>query len=165
MSSELFDILSGRATDLVRTLIMDIRRDAPHYEAAGPEILGQRCRRLVEAFLASMAGGPAPFVTYVRQITEERISEGYYLPEMQQALSILESRAWQVAVERSTIVNLVPHLGIITGTIGAAKDELARVCLAHKQRADEDLERLQTKRLFAGTEGHVEPEAAFGGVR
>jgi hypothetical protein len=135
------------------------RADAPHYGSIDPGELRQRCRRLVDAFLTSMAGAPAVFVEYVRGITDERIGEGYHLREIQLALSLLESTAWRLVVERSEAASLVPNLGIVTGTVGAAKDELARVYLEHKERAEAECARLQTSRLFAGTEGHVEAEA------
>lgn len=123
-----------------------------HYETIDAADLRRRCARLVDAFLASLEGEAGAFIDYVRRITEERIAEGFYLPEIQQALSFLETRAWHIVVGRSSIGALLGHLSLVTGTIGAAKDELARVYLAHQQRAEADLLRLQTSRLFAGTE-------------
>ena len=51
-------------------------------------------------------------------------------------------------------------LSIITGTIGRAKDELARLDLQQKQAADQTIARLEKRldELSKGTEGHVEPE-------
>ena len=131
-----------------------------HYATIDAADLAHRCARLVDAFLASLDRDAGAFVDYVREITEERIAEGFHLPEIQRALSLLEARAWQIVVDRSSIGALVGHLSVVTGTIGAAKDELARVYLAHKQRLEADLVRLQTSRLFAGTEGppQTEPE-------
>jgi hypothetical protein len=149
------------ACELTDALHQGLRgRGRSHYEALDAADLAQRCSRLVDAFLTSLEGEAGAFVDYVRRITEERIAEGFYLPEIQMALSLLEARAWHIVVDRSSIGALVGHLSVVTGTIGAAKDELARVYLAHKQRAEADLARLQTSRLFAGTEGcpEIEPE-------
>jgi hypothetical protein len=155
---------SQDAGDLTDAVVAGLRKaGAPHYGAIEPAELERRCRLLAEAFLASMDGNPAVFVEYVRGITDERIGEGYFLAEIQQALSLLEARVWHLVAERSNVRSLVPNLGIVTATVGAAKDELARVFLAHKQRAEAECARLQTSRLFEGTEGHVEPETA--GVR
>jgi hypothetical protein len=157
--ADLFHILSDEAPALAHVLTSDLTlAQAPHYEQIDPGLLHARCQRLLEAFLASAHGNPRPFVDYVREITEQRIAEGYDLAEIQQALSALERRAWRLAVERSNVENVIAHLAAITSTIGAAKDELARIFLGHKQRAEASLELLETGRLFAGTEGHVEPE-------
>jgi hypothetical protein len=156
------------ACELAAALFEGLRASRrSHYGTIDAADLTRRCARLVDAFLASLEGGPAAFVDYVRRITEERIAEGFYLPEIQQALSLLEARAWQIVVERSSVGALVGHLSAVTGTIGAAKDELARLYLAHKQRAEADLARLQTSRLFAGTEGpwEIEPEPLPAGGR
>lgn len=133
--------------------------DAPHYASIDAGALDERCHRLVDAFLASMAGSPAVFVEYVRGMTVERIGEGYYLREIQLALSLLESRAWHFVAERSNAASVVRDLGVVTATVGAAKDELARIYLEHKERAEAECVRLTASRLFAGTEGHVEAEA------
>lgn len=159
MATRMLVLTRQDAADLTDALFTGLRKaDAPHYESIDAAELAHRCRRLAEAFLASMGGNPADFIDYVRGITEERIGEGFYLAEIQQALSLLEAHAWGLVVERSNVASLVRNLGVVTGTVGAAKDELARVYLAHKQRAEAECARLQTSRLFAGTEGHVEAE-------
>jgi hypothetical protein len=138
------------------------RSEAPHYRKLDPAALRQRCRRLVEAFLASSGGDPAPFSAYMRELTDQRISEGYELVEIQRALVLLEQRAWQLAIEGSNVSTLVRHLSIITSTIGQAKDELARVFLARQRRAEVALARFQIEGLFGGTEAHVEPADPHG---
>lgn len=159
MGTQILALSRQDAADLADAVFVGLRSAAaPHYEAIDAAQLAHRCRLLAEAFLASLDGSPAAFVEYVRGITDERIGEGYYLAEIQQALSLLEARAWQLAVERSNVTTLVRNLSVITGTVGAAKDELARIYLAHQRRAEAECERLQTARLFAGTEGHVEAE-------
>jgi len=158
MSTTLAELLRAEAGAIVEELACELRRlDAPHYRALSDELLRLRCQRLVEAFLLSSGGNPRPFEDYVRQITSQRISEGYYLAEMQEALRLLEQRAWQLAVDGSNVASVVRHLGIITGTIGRAKDELARAFCAGKRRAEAALARIRPEALFAGTEGHVEP--------
>lgn len=159
------------ASELTDALFEGLRGAArSHYESLEAADLARRCWRLVEAFIAAMGAGPAVFVEYVRRITEERIAEGFHLAEIQQALSLLEARAWRIVVDRSSVALVVPHLSVVTGTVGAAKDELARLYLAHKQRAEADLARLQASRLFEGTDGRPEieegePEPAPAGAR
>jgi hypothetical protein len=162
MTTDLFELVRAEAAELAEVLARELRTaGTPHYLRAAPDVVRRRCHRLVKAFLESTRGHPAPFVKYVRQITDERIAEGYYLAEMQQALRLLEERVWRIAVEGSSIDRLVRHLGIVTGTIGAAKDELARAFLSEKQRAEAETARLRAEHLFKGTEGHVEPAPAL----
>ena len=160
MARRMFPLSKQDAPALAEAVSTGLRNaDAPHYSSIDAGALDERCRRLVDAFLASMDGAPALFVEYVRGITGERIGEGYYLREIQLALSLLESRVWQLVAQRSDVASVVADLAVVTATVGAAKDELARIYLEHKERAEAECVRLTTSRLFAGTEGHVEAEA------
>jgi hypothetical protein len=157
MTHELAELIQAEAGALADELASELRRaNAPHYRCLGEAVLRRRCQQLVQAFLESCASRPDAFEAHVHRITEQRMSEGFYLDEMQQALTILERRAWQVAVEGSNVAQLVRHLSIVTGTIGRAKDELARAFCAGKQRADAAIARLRVEGLFQGTEGHVQ---------
>jgi hypothetical protein len=158
MSSALAELIQAEAGAIADELASELRRsNAPHYHRLGEGVLRRRCQELVQAFLESCVGRPGAFEAHVRRITEQRMSEGFYLDEMQQALTIVEQRAWQVAVQGSNVAQLVRHLSIVTGTIGRAKDELARAFCAGKQRAEGAIARLRLEGLFQGTEGHVEP--------
>lgn len=160
MEMELVELLTRDRAALERDLVDDLRRAGPHYSTASVDLVRERCARLVGAFVESASGNPAPFVNYVRRIARERGAEGYGLDEIQQALSSLEARAWQVPVEGSSVGSLVRHLSIVTGTIGRAKDELARLFLEQKRAADGTIALLERRldELSKGTEGHVEPE-------
>ncbi len=152
---QLYSLLGSVAQDLIAAVERRLRGAAtPHYQAADPGLLRERVGRLVGAFLDGACHGPEPFVKHVRRITEERIGEGYFLDELQLALGALEERAWQALVERSENDALVARLACITTLVGAAKDELARVYLLHKEQADLracDLQR-QLDELFKGTD-------------
>lgn len=160
--SSLGPLLAAAAGDLLTTL--ERRLDstaAPHYRDSHPALLHERCARLVGAFIeATVSGAPWGFAAHVRRITDERIAEGYHLSEIQLALSVLEGRAWQLAVERSSAGELVSNLAFVTGLVGQAKDELARAYLAHKEHADVRAAELQRRldELFKGTERPAQPE-------
>ena len=156
MANDLSGLIKAEASAIADDLASELRQaNAPHYRNAGEALLRRRCQCLVVAFLESCGGNPAPFESYVREITAQRMAEGYYLEEIQQALTLLERRAWQLAVDGSSVGNLVRHLSVITGTIGRAKDELARAFFAKKQCAEAALLRLQVDGLFAGTDGYA----------
>jgi hypothetical protein len=142
--------------DLTDSLTRGLRDavTAPHYDALDAAALAGRCRRLADTFVSALQGDAPLFVEYVRRITRERMAEGFYLPEIQQALSLLEAGAWRIVVDRSNVASLVRNLVVVTGVVGAAKDELARVFLEHS-RTLSAAARVQTAPLFAGTESVV----------
>lgn len=160
MSKALYELIRADTT-LPEQLMGDLRTAlAPHYQQADRELLLRRCRALVDAFLEAAHGDAAALARHVRNITEERIGEGYYLSEIQRALNALEARAWEAAVNGSNVADLVSHLTLIRDAVGQAKDNLARIYLAHKEQADATIARLEREieELFKGTEAHVEPE-------
>jgi hypothetical protein len=157
MDAALASLLAARAGALGAGLEAALlAADAPHYREAPPEERRARVERLVEAFLEAVrAGGPAPFVTHVRKVAGERAAEGYFLREIQQALSALEAQAWPLVTGAGGDTDVVVRrLALVTGVVGRGKDELARAFLEHKERAEAraaDLaERLDT--LFRGTD-------------
>ncbi len=153
--SPLYRLLGGSSQDLIGTLERRLRTAAaPHYRAAEPGLLHERVARLVGAFLESTCSGPEPFVAHVRRLTDERIGEGYYLEEVQLALSALEERAWQLLTEHAEPDRLVGQLAFVTGLVGVAKDELARIYLRRKEHAELRAAELQRRldELFKGTE-------------
>lgn len=126
--------------------------EAPHYRALDDGLLGLRCRRLVEAFADATEGDPNRFVDYVQEIAAARMAEGVGLQELQRALTLLEGRAWLMVIETAPIAQLVEDLEIVTGTIGKAKDALARRYLEQARR-DEGRIDIAVPALFAGTDG------------
>jgi hypothetical protein len=146
MSIELYTKLSQRENTLITKLVSRLRMSAaPHYQDMDIGLLEQRAARVVEAFILSLAENPDAFVEYIRDIAEERISEGYLLGEIQFALNILEESAWQIVVGDIHPNDHVFHLGRISGTISAAKDALARIYLNHMVIARAEVDRLEAR--------------------
>jgi hypothetical protein len=160
-TSRFASLIKDRRDDLVTTIVRRLKSSsAPHYRKIDQQLLRGRSERLVDSFLRAMRGEYAPFVDYVEKLTAERIDEGYHLQEIQLALSILEERSWQVAVEHCDVATLVPTLALVTTTIGTAKDRLAQLYLAHKERCESRVASLEKRceELFKGTEGHALPD-------
>ena len=154
MPTLLSDALREEASPIADELFRALQSaQTPHYRGAGEALLRRRCHGLVMAFVESCHGEPDVFTEYVRHATKERIAEGYYLQEMQRALSVLEAAAWHVTIDRSSILNLVHHLTVVTTVIGRAKDEIAVVFLDDAARSREKL-----RRLSEGTDAHIESE-------
>jgi hypothetical protein len=155
MTDLLEAIMQRGREDLVRSEVQRLHHStSPHYGRLDPGQLQERAAALVDAFLASVATRPAAFTDHITRITEERIAEGYFLAEIQSALSILEEGAWQLVVQQSAPADQVGQLSRITSIIGAAKDQLARVYLEHLERAESRASRLQRRldQLFKGTD-------------
>ncbi len=158
MSRELFDYVGEAKREIAVHLATQIKGAAqPHYQAVDSTLLENRAAQLVEAFHASMHGDPAPFVAFVRKLSEARHQEGYYLAEMQTLLSVLEERLWNLVLEEACFRTAVVHLSIVSSVIGKAKDELAQVYLEQKRRSEMTVTEL-TRRLalLKGTDPIVE---------
>ncbi len=104
--------------------------DLPHYGEIDLSRLRQRVDRFVDAFLESTTGEPLAFVRFIERLAEERIAEGYYLEEIQRVLNLLWQHSWQAVVENATDDARLEGLEVVSRTVGAAKDELARIYLA-----------------------------------
>jgi hypothetical protein len=157
MDPDLVTLLAERAGALgaaVETALL--AQDVPHYRDAPPQVLRNRCDRLVAAFVDSARqGGSLAFERYVRSIVEERVAEGFALREVQHALSALESRLWPTVVDAGgDTATVVRRLALVTGIVGRGKDELARAFLDRKERAEAEIATLSQRldSLFKGTE-------------
>jgi hypothetical protein len=154
----LLQALSDEAAAIADDVFRELHSaQTPHYRGAGEDLLRRRCQRLVEAFVDSRDGEPDALSVHVRAITQERISEGYYLVEMQRALTVLEAATWHVVVDRSSVLNLVHHLSVVTTVIGRAKDELAIAFLEDARRCRQEL-----RRLSEGTDAHIDADEVIG---
>jgi hypothetical protein len=152
MRTTLYQAIGERADALAAELFENLHgADTPHYRLAPADVLRRRCRALVDAFVRACEGDTEALAVHVRGVTRERIAEGYYLAEIQRALNLLEASAWHAVVERSSVLDLLHHLSLITTVIGRAKDELAREFLEDARQARETL-----RRLAGGTDAYVD---------
>ena len=160
MPTHLREILEPRRQELVDAVVSGLRASgAPHYQTVAPGRLATRAARLVDSFVAA-DGEAEPFIAYIQQLSHERITEGYYLHEIQTALTLLDERAWAVVAAHAAPGEVVRLVARVCRTIGVAKDELARIYLVRTQRAEERIVHLerQLRELFKGTDGGVLPE-------
>jgi len=137
MSSKFYDVLWGKRVEISKTIVARLKTSgADHYQTMDGGVLQRRVDILVDTFLKSMKNRPGVFINYLRKIAEERISEGIFLHEIQTVLQILEEKCWQLIVKNVPLGDQVRCLSQITGTIGAAKDQLAHVYLQHLEKAE-----------------------------
>jgi hypothetical protein len=139
MSNCINEVLLRNKAVLSETIIARLKTSgAVHYQAMDRNILQSRIDNLVDTFLKAMNKRPGVFVTYLKQIAEDRISEGVFLHEIQVVMQILEEKSWRLVVENIPQSDQVRCLSQITGTIGAAKDQLAHIYLQHLEKAEKD---------------------------
>jgi hypothetical protein len=159
MLADFHQVALGFQGEICRAILEDLRSSAsPHYRKECESLLQSRVEKLVEVFVASLGGEPASFLSYIEQMTEERICEGYYLNEIQTVLTLLEQQFWKLAIKHSNIENLVRNLSVVTSFIGSAKDWLAQIYLAERRKAEANIARLESRlqELFKGTESIVD---------
>jgi hypothetical protein len=147
--------------EVCRAILAELRSSAsPHYQKECESLLQSRVEKLVDVFVASLGGDPTSFLGYIEQMTEERISEGYYLNEIQDVLTLLERQFWKLAVQHTNIENLVRTLAVVTSFVGSAKDRLAQIYLAERRKAEASIARLESRlqELFKGTESIVDSD-------
>ncbi len=137
MSRNFIEVLLQNQAVLSETIIARLKTSgAVHYQNMDGGVLQRRVDILVDCFLKSMKNRPGVFINYLKKIAEERIPEGIFLHEIQTVLQILEEKSWQLVVENMPQMDQVRCLSQITGTIGAAKDQLAHVYLQHLEKAE-----------------------------
>lgn len=138
MTTELSVRMLAERDEFVAHIVAQLRRwNTPHYDTIETPVLTARVGRLVDAFLRSLDEGPVSFAMFVHELTEERMAEGYYLDEIQTVLNVLEEAAWQRVVASTPLESQVRLVGHVSYIIGSAKDQVARVYLTHKQKAEE----------------------------
>ena len=155
MSTVINEILLENEPKMVEGVVFQLRRSgADHYRKMDEAVLQNRAQSLVKTFIRSARETPGEFIDYIQSITEDRISEGIPLQEIQIALQILEQKAWQLIVGHVPDADQVRCLSLISRIIGAAKDNLAQVYLRHLEKAESRAEILQSRldQLAKGTD-------------
>lgn len=146
MATGLFQILSPKRAKLSETITLALRSgDLPHYGEIDLNRLRQRVDRFVDAFLESTTGEPQAFVQFIERLAEERIAEGYYLEEIQRVLNLLWQHSWQTVVDHASADTRLPDLETVSRTVGAAKDELARIYLARSLEVNSRAQELEQR--------------------
>jgi len=136
MSEYLYRVFHENETGLVQDVTRELKSStSPHYLDIDTSVLYQRVETLVAYFLLSLKDTPEQFVKYVSQMAEERIAEGFTINETLMALRVLEERAWLLVTQFVPQQGIVPSLSRVTGTVGAAKDQLAHVYVEHLERS------------------------------
>ena len=132
MSNELSNLMQEHRLELRDRVVERVTRSrAVHYREMNRDRLRERADQLVDAFIDAMTVGPGVFVRYLVDIIEVRIREGFFLQEIQLALSMLEEKAWQVVVDNAADDGKIASLARVSTTIGSAKDRIAQIYIAH----------------------------------
>lgn len=138
-------ILGAAETTLTQTHLQ-------HYDAAGELEIKRRLEGLLDHLLESLATQDVtPVVAHAQQIAEERFTSGFDLSEVQTAFNALEAAIWTRVFTALEPDRFAQALGLVSTTLGAGKDALARkyVSLATDTHAPS----LDLRALFAGTDG------------
>jgi hypothetical protein len=139
MSAEYYDVLKRSKHELIEREVLRLKNSrAPNYQGIDLQLLYQRATRLVEVFLDSFADSEDCFVSYLKDVVSERITEGYELIEILGALNILEEKAWEIVFAKAYVEDMERLLHQITTTIGAAKNQIAHLYVENKKKISSD---------------------------
>ena len=132
MESELRRILRQHSRSLTDELVAQLTSGSTsHHRKTDPRVLSVRCRLLTEALIRSAHQGTEQLGDFVATVARRRLAEGFELADLQRALRILEVLAWRTVARESTLDSLAANLAALNTAMGYARDELARVSLAH----------------------------------
>lgn len=141
MSDLLYRVILDRESELVNEIHQQlIHSTAQHYKELDWEVLLRRVETTVAYFLMSLRETPDLFISFMGEIAEKRISEGFRLAETLMALRILEERMWMIIVEDVPLPGRTAALAKVTGIIGAAKDRLAVSYVEHQAKQEENVQ-------------------------
>ena len=102
---------------------------ASHYEDLDGSLLRRRVAQMLGSFGEAAAERAGAFTAYIEGIARERIVEGFFLEEIQTALSVFEENIWRLVTVHIPLEQQVECLARASGIIGAAKDQLAQIYL------------------------------------
>lgn len=133
-------------------------RHLPHYEAEGPEEVGNQLAKLFDVVVAAAAESHLdPALAHADHIGTERHQSGYDLSELQRAINALEEQLWHAVMEDAPADVQGYALGVVSTILGAIKDRLA--CAYVSRAASKPTRTLRIDELFRGTAaGDVKPD-------
>jgi hypothetical protein len=144
MANTLYEMMLPQRTTLTDTIVRRLRHfNASHYQKMDTGVLKNRIDKLVNSFLQSLEDNPLIFVEYMREIMEQRISEGVLLSEIQIVLDMMEEKTWQLVTSRVPLEDQIKYLSRVTGTIGVAKDQVAQIYLKNVEKTESKIAALQ----------------------
>ena len=150
--SETLLVLVEERDAIVSAAFESVRRGGSHYQAAEQDRVRRRIAVLYDELLeAASSRDLTSVVDYARELATHRYQSGYDLSEVQGAINALEEATWGTLCARLQPEQLAVALGLVSTTLGAAKDALAReyVSLASQTR----IPSLDMRALFTGSTG------------
>jgi hypothetical protein len=111
---------------------------APRYLEAGLVVIHTRLDALFGCLVESVAGGGlCPLLEHAESVADDRFHSGFGLGDVQAAYNALEEAVWIEVFAEGAPERHAAVLPLVSGALGAAKDELARryVALASDARA------------------------------
>lgn len=143
-------LVARRASILERAAAAVAGRHLPHYEAAGPEMVGERLARLFDVVVGAAAESHLdPALDYADALATERQQSGHDLSELQRAINALEEQIWHAVIEDAAPDAQGYALGVVSTILGAIKDRLA--CDYVSRAASQPTRTLRIDELFRGT--------------
>lgn len=141
MNQLLADIVETRSEQIALNFVNEVRK-LKHYKLLEVDEVYKRGKAFLNAFLASIrANEIAPFLSYMSKISGERSLQGYELDETLTAFKVLEENVWNSVMQDAPGQDVPKLLKIANLVLGVGKDQLARVYLNLRIKAESKLKR------------------------
>jgi hypothetical protein len=147
-NTQLIKIIEQYKDELTALICRRLQRlEDTHYADIDYERHLEREQSFLDALVLGLQRDrPDSFFTFVEELVEQRLDEGYSLEEFQTAFDIVEESLWDVLVAHlPPDQTLIEMLGTSTKLFRRAKDQLACVYLHKALEAERELEHLQKK--------------------
>ncbi|MBI2877764.1 MAG: hypothetical protein HYY20_12890, partial [Candidatus Tectomicrobia bacterium] len=112
-----------------------------HYRPLSLDEVHQRGRTFMEAFLKSVQENDlCHFISFIRKVVGERAAQGYGLEEILKVFEVLEGDIWSSVIQDSPPSEAPKLLKIVNTIFSKSKDEIAKVYLGLRVRAESKLQ-------------------------
>lgn len=130
-------LLARRHTILARAARSLAERASKYADLGTPAIYARLDTLFGLLVQAVVGGGLPPLLHHADSVADDRFRSGFSLGDVQAAYNALEEAVWIEVFDEDTPERHAAVLPLVSGALGAAKDELARhyVALASDARA------------------------------
>lgn len=140
MNGMLTEILENRMEGILGNFVQEVRQ-FKHYRLLNLDEVHQRGRAFMEAFLRSVQENDlSHFMAFIHKVVGERAAQGYGLEEILKVFEVLEKNIWNFVIQDCPLPETPKLLKIVNTVISKSKDEIAKIYLGLRVRAESKLQ-------------------------
>lgn len=140
MNGTLAGILEARMGGILENFVREARQ-LKHYRLLNLDEVHQRGKAFMEAFLRSVQENDlCHFMTFIHKVVGERAAQGYGLEEILKVFEVLEESIWNFVIQDCPLPETPKLLKIVNTNFSKSKDEIAKIYLGLRVRAESKLQ-------------------------